>query len=243
MVRFVPIFLFILAFVGCEQPKNAVVPSPVTYTAKDVSKALADAQEFNREGKYEEALERHVWYHENALRYDPAQAGVRLSFALMDWVELTQKYPRSLDALKQERDKAEAIYHKDPSDRLQYEDAMSIDFAINDLAAAKTLFYEGRKNGISTPMLMNDDKIFESGDLKWAKDALGDPMEALDTFAMMRTAGQTPEMKKELDSSYIKMAVKLIKEVAQVDGSDVAKKVQHKALQQLDSPEIRSALN
>ena len=38
-----------------------------TFTSADVERALSDAEQFRSEGKYEQSLERHIWYHQNAL--------------------------------------------------------------------------------------------------------------------------------------------------------------------------------
>jgi len=63
------------------------------------AKSLADA------GKYEEALQRYLWYFEHS-RYDKdqGQGGVRLSFVLSDWVELGHRYPKAKQALQAIRD-------------------------------------------------------------------------------------------------------------------------------------------
>jgi len=53
---------------------------------------------------YEGALEDYIWFHNNALQYDPALYGVRLSFALSDWVELGKKYPKAMRTLLDIRD-------------------------------------------------------------------------------------------------------------------------------------------
>src|SRR5689334_15054207 len=44
-------------------------------------------------GKYEDALRDHLWFHEHALEEDPTLAGVRLSFALRDWIYLAEQFP------------------------------------------------------------------------------------------------------------------------------------------------------
>src|SRR5262245_11064399 len=72
----------------------------------DPSAILQEAASDTRNGNYKTALEKHVWYHENALKHDPAQYGVRLSFALMYWGELGQKYPPALERLRKFRDEA-----------------------------------------------------------------------------------------------------------------------------------------
>ncbi len=66
--------------------------------------AFKDAQTLARAGEYEAALERHEWYHTNALRINPAQYGVRLSFALSAWKQLGEKYPPAMAALTALRD-------------------------------------------------------------------------------------------------------------------------------------------
>jgi hypothetical protein len=59
-----------------------------------------------REGRHAEALREHEWFHRNALKHRPSLYGVRLSFALSDWVELGKVYPkarRSLDRIRREK--------------------------------------------------------------------------------------------------------------------------------------------
>ena len=74
-------------------------------SAKDEAvQALNDAQSLARAGDYAKALERHEWYHANALRISPAQYGVRLSFALSYWKNLGDKYPPALASLTALRD-------------------------------------------------------------------------------------------------------------------------------------------
>lgn len=66
---------------------------------------LTDTREIVKEKKYKEALERFIWFHDHALEYDKAMAGVRLSFALSDWKQLGEVYPPALTALIEIRDR------------------------------------------------------------------------------------------------------------------------------------------
>jgi len=63
----------------------------------DVTDSLIQA------GKYEEALERTIWFHNHSLELQKNIAGVRLSFALSYWYEFGKKYPPALAALKEIR--------------------------------------------------------------------------------------------------------------------------------------------
>ena len=70
------------------------------------TKILQEAQADTAAGRYQQALAKHIWYRNNAVRYDPGQVGVRDSFALSDWGELAEKYPPALKKLKAIRDDA-----------------------------------------------------------------------------------------------------------------------------------------
>ncbi len=61
--------------------------------------ALQQARTYRKQGKYQEALEAHEYYHVNILKERPANYGVRLSFALSDWIELAEKYPKARQRL------------------------------------------------------------------------------------------------------------------------------------------------
>src|SRR3569623_459970 len=60
---------------------------------KDPHKALNYANSYKKEGKYQEALEMHEWFHFNALSINRSFYGVRLSFALAYWIKLAEVYP------------------------------------------------------------------------------------------------------------------------------------------------------
>jgi tetratricopeptide (TPR) repeat protein len=56
--------------------------------------------------RYEDALAKLVWFHENALKYDRGLAAVRLSYALSYWRDLGRAYPPAMTKLKAFRDQA-----------------------------------------------------------------------------------------------------------------------------------------
>jgi hypothetical protein len=69
----------------------------------DFASILSQAKGFMDQGNYDDALQRLIWYH-NHSKFDPAQAGVRNSFALSNWVELGRHYPKARQALIEIRD-------------------------------------------------------------------------------------------------------------------------------------------
>lgn len=101
----------------------------------DPQAILREASVDARARRYETALAKHVWFHENALQLQPSMAGVRLSFALSDWERLGREYPPALEKLKSIRDSLE--------DRVKKGEG--IDRGFHDLAAInKTLKEDSR---------------------------------------------------------------------------------------------------
>jgi hypothetical protein len=74
-------------------------------TTDDPQMVLREAASLRRRGRYAESLQKHLWFHDHALEHNPALAGVRLSFALADWLELAESYPEAMQALIAIRDR------------------------------------------------------------------------------------------------------------------------------------------
>lgn len=68
---------------------------------------LSEAVEDREQGRFEQALAKHLWFHEHALEYRPSLRGVRLSFALSYWFELANEFAPARESLVRLRDEAE----------------------------------------------------------------------------------------------------------------------------------------
>ena len=55
--------------------------------AREVHNRLREARAAAKAGRYEEALDGYIWFHENSVNI-PGLGGVRLSFALVSWIDL-----------------------------------------------------------------------------------------------------------------------------------------------------------
>jgi hypothetical protein len=102
--------------------------------------ALDDARSYADSGDYAKALERHEWYHKNALAIEPALYGVRLSFALSDWRELAAKYPPALEALKRTRDEGTKTLESGTGSPELFHDVESINEHLKEPSATIALF-------------------------------------------------------------------------------------------------------
>ena len=92
---------------------------------------LQDIRRLVTEGKHEEALQKHLWFHEES-KSSTGMGGVRLSFALSQWAELAQVYPPALTALQGVRDDNEAKLLRGTGGFKEFHDFSAINRVLKD---------------------------------------------------------------------------------------------------------------
>jgi hypothetical protein len=107
---------------------------------EDMQKYLQETVRIAKEGNYEEALERHVWFHDHALEHQPSMMGVRLSFALSYWTDLGNKYPPALEKLKEIRDAKEGLIKQGKGSFELFHDVTSINRELGEEERSLDLF-------------------------------------------------------------------------------------------------------
>ena len=85
-------------------------------------------------------MQKHLWFHENALKYTPSLAGVRLSFALDYWIELGKKYPKAKEALVSIRDKNTKAFSEGNGTVALFHDVRAINDNLNERSKTVALF-------------------------------------------------------------------------------------------------------
>jgi len=123
-----------------EKPATPITPAARAAAEKQVDQALDDAGTFREKGEFAKALERHEWYHANALRLAPAQYGVRLSFALSDWMKLGKQYPPAIASLKRIRDEGTKTLEDGKGDAHLFHDVEAINGRFSETDATIALF-------------------------------------------------------------------------------------------------------
>lgn len=106
----------------------------------DPQEILREAQADAIAGRYADALAKHVWFHENALAIRPSLYGVRLSFALGYWKQLTIVYPAAKDKLREIRDADEKRVLAGESGRESFHDFESINELLEEEDRTVQLF-------------------------------------------------------------------------------------------------------
>jgi hypothetical protein len=92
------------------------------------------------EGRFEEALEHFLWFHDHALQEDSAFSGVRLSFALGYWLELAEQYAPAMEAFRARRDAKVAILRAGQLDRGLFHDVEAMSERLREDEVTAILF-------------------------------------------------------------------------------------------------------
>ena len=119
---------------------RSVRKSAALHYINDMQEYLRDIRELVKSGKYSEALERHLWFHNHALEYDESMTGVRLSFALSDWLELGEKYPPARIALVDIRDQKTEELMSGDENRDFFSDVTSLNRVLEQSEKTVSLF-------------------------------------------------------------------------------------------------------
>ena len=105
----------------------------------DFQRVLETAKGLIDEGSYEEALQHYLWYFDHS-RHDAGQQGVRLSFALSDWIELGRRYPEARQALIEIRDGDAREFSQGKGYADLFQEIAAINQSLNDDEATLALF-------------------------------------------------------------------------------------------------------
>jgi hypothetical protein len=139
LVRPIATLLLLLA-----APALAAWVPPVNPNPQSI---LAGARADRQAGRYEDALAKHVWFHENAVKIDAELSSVRRTSALGDWRLLNFRYEAGARKLREVRDAAAGKVMKgDAESRLSYFDVAAINEALEDEPRTRTLFLWLDKN-------------------------------------------------------------------------------------------------
>lgn len=101
---------------------------------------LHAARQAARDGRHEEALRELVWFHHHALEENRYLAGVRLSYALYDWLNLGKAYPPAQQALIKVREQKAQTLLQGEGNRALFHDIEAIDERLGQAGATYELY-------------------------------------------------------------------------------------------------------
>ncbi len=221
--------------------------------AEDMRKYTRDTQALVKQGKYQEALERHLWYHDHALEHDCGQRGVRLSFALSYWKQLGDKYPPALEAMKKVRDDKTALLEGGNGSYDLFVDVHALNRVLEEDSKTVELFrkldQEQSALAVKCWDIVDEQIIKEKAyDLarKYMKNYVSEfekiEAEYTKLIPMYGINNSGDGIKKINEKKFVDASVLLIDLALSLGDVTEAKEIQKKALAVLDDPRLRDAI-
>jgi serine/threonine protein kinase/tetratricopeptide (TPR) repeat protein len=174
-----------------QTQSNAIAPEAWTPTLwpgekPEPAKILEEAKKLTATGKFEEALQRYLWYHNHAQESgDSYQTMIRLLSALSDWEELGRRYPKARQKLIEVRDNKTREITEGRGYAELFQDVQAINHELQDDDATYALFKAVRD---SDPKLTDQcfyylqDLLVAKGEYQWCLRHLGDPQARFDSI-------------------------------------------------------------
>jgi tetratricopeptide (TPR) repeat protein len=219
------------------------------------------------QGRYEDALQRHIWYHNHALEAGAGQTGVRLSFALSDWVELGRRYPKAKQALIQIRDAKTREFAEERGYSELFQDVASINSYLQTNAATYALFQmiERRDPALAQQCYFYaEETLMENGKYELCLKYLGSAQTRFDSIrdswdrmtgtnkrileAHQRYSGTNSPSpfggaSNHHERYFVSQTLRLIEILMGAGRKGEAEKIQQQALTVLNVPELQSAVS
>lgn len=217
----------------------------------DPDAVLEQAQTLASEGKYEEALQKHIWYHENALKYKPALVGVRLSFALSYWISLGERYPKARQALVDIRDKNAAEIDEGKGTFSLFHDITSINKYLEQDSKTTALFKKiHEKNpGLAKQCYpLAEEQLAAEREYALCSGYILDPLQSFDRIKQIREvtlrggANRPPELIDFVEKRFVEATCRLIVILNGAGRAEDAEKVRYQALTVRDDQALKDAI-
>jgi hypothetical protein len=217
----------------------------------DPREVLRQARQLVKSQQYAAALEKYIWFHDHALDADRALTGVRLSYAISEWVDLGEVYPPARRALESVRDaKSESLMEGTYQASL-FHDVASINRALGQVGRTRDLFktIAGVDRGVAEKCFrIALEALVHTKEFGLARSFIPDPRKEIDQFATsLKLARQYTEVSQEmLQDTFVRIYVKKVSLILQVflgvGEDDVANHLRHYALECVPDAQFRDLI-
>lgn len=221
----------------------------------DPGKILQEASTLAAEGRFEEALQRHIWYHNHALENAASQGAVRLSFALFSWQELGGKYPKARQALVEIRDRKTRDIAEGRGRFEMFQEVAAINGYLQDEDATYALFKMVQKLDSALAKqcyFVAEDLLVKRGEYELCLKFIGDyqakfaglrhEVEMNDELARKNPELNRPEFRLQSRQRFMEKTCQLIEILVATDRKAAAEKVREQAVILNDDPRLKSAV-
>jgi capsular polysaccharide biosynthesis protein len=239
--------------VALQNATNARLASAETWSptlgpgeTPDLQEILSDARDLMAKHQYEDALQRHLWYHNHALEYDPSQGSVRLSFALADWVELGRHFPKARAALIEIRDRAAREFQEGRGDGESFQELASINTQLQNDDATYALF---KTIQATNPKLAQqcyfyaESLLVRKGEYQLCMSYLGDPVRRFELIRQSFEMEASVMMADAARDRFTGQVCQLVEILVGTGHKPEAERIRGLAVGVLDDARLKSAVD
>lgn len=187
----------------------------------DPRKVLREARELVKSAQYAAALEKYMWFHDHALDFDRALAGVRLSYGILEWVDLGELYPPAREAIERVRDAKTETLTRGTYDVSLFHDVASINRALRQFERTRDLFKtiaDADRSIAEKCFRIALESLVDAKEFSLARSFITDPHKQIEQFAMaLKFARQsTQTVSLEAQEAFVGIYVKNVSRIVQV---------------------------
>lgn len=231
-----------------------ILGASISLRADDMQTYLSDTHKMVREGKYQEALDRFIWFHDHALEQEPSMYGVRLSFALSYWKDLGEKYPPAMAALKKTRDDKTMRMEKGEGNRELFHDVTALNRVLKDDNKTVELFRkldQEQRDLARECWEIAKDPVFAAKSYDLIRKYVENPV---NEFARVKAIYEQntkiyggknfgEPFKRFNENKFVVDTIELIRLSLAIDKEKAAKEIQEQALSMIDDDRLRKAIS
>jgi hypothetical protein len=217
----------------------------------EATKVLREARQLVKSEQYAAALEKYIWFHDHALDFDRALAGVRLSYAIFEWVDLGKVYPPAREALERVRDTKTESLAQGTYDVMLFHDVASINRAFGEVERTRDLFKviaDADRSVAEKCFRIALESLVDTKEFALARSFITDPQKQIEQFAMPFKFGHqsTPSISPEAQEAFVSIYVKNVSRILQVflgvGEEDVANRLRQFALECVADAQLRDRI-
>jgi len=217
----------------------------------EATKVLREARQLVKSEQYAAALEKYIWFHDHALDFDRALAGVRLSYAILEWVDLGEVYPPARDALERVRDAKTESLTQGTYEVMLFHDVTSINRAFGQVERTCDLFKiiaDADRSFAEKVFRIALESLVRTKEFVLARSVMPDPQKQIEHFAMpfkfaqQSTRTDSADMLETVVRIYAKNVNLILQVFLGVGEADVADHLRHYALECVADAQLRNRI-
>lgn len=222
---------------------------------EDYQNIIFELAALTKSGKYKEALDKHIWFHE-ASKEMSGMGGVRLSYALGLWNKLAEQYPPALEALVELRNSKRDVLLNGNGTFDEFHDLSAINGELDETDDTASVFIQiYKKDPEQSKAYYNvvEDFLVAKKEYEICGECMGDPHsryleiehlhQVADRYNKKHPNSKHYSLSCELtEERYVQSVCRLLEILNALNKCDIADEIQKKSLSYFDSSAIKAAL-